>query len=219
MYLSHTKENVSLLIFIIKSLFKLTHYPPKKVLLSLPRAKKSRNNTCRQAKRHMVLKGIWISIEKLEQWRTVCFLDPPMYEVWGVSSSNQKVLAGAQPAGLQTHLEEREVWAAHWLADTSAGRLLLFTVHVELLVKVNEEWVNQLQIMHDFKGIKVSPWNMKGDFSAIECIKLSMTYYQVFKNWSEVHPWSNLRPALSIPLNVTQESHLYHSAGIQRPRH
>ena len=142
-------------------------------------------------------------------------------DVWSlVHFQQQSEGAGSGPTGPPARPSGRKGSVGHTLVrlTPALGRLLTFTVHVELLVKVNEG-MNQLQIEHDFKGIKVSPWNIKGDFSAIEYIQLSMTSYQVFKNWSEVHPWSNLRPALSFPLNVTPESHLYHSAGIWWPRH
>lgn len=120
---SHVKENVSLLLFSIKSLFRPTHYPPKSITEPF-REWKSRHNSCRQAKGHIVLKGIWIWIEECEQWRTVCFLDPLMYKVWSISNSNQKMLAVAQLAGLWDHLEEKKVSATHWSINNILYRML-----------------------------------------------------------------------------------------------
>lgn len=73
--------------------------PPKSITEPFKKLK-NRHNTWRQAKRHIVLMGIWIWIEKFIQWGTVSFLDHLTYEVWSISNSNQKMLPVTQLAHL-----------------------------------------------------------------------------------------------------------------------
>ena len=72
----------------------------------------------------------------------VCFLDPLMYEVWFISNSNQKMLAEAQLAHLRDHLEERRV--SHTLVRLTRALdcLSIFTLPVELLVRLKRSDIN-----------------------------------------------------------------------------
>lgn len=148
------------------------HIIPPKSITEPFREWKSRHNTRRQAKGHMVLKGIWIWIEKFKQWRTVCFLDPLMYEVWFTSNSNQRCWQRPSWPTCETIWKKEKCRPHTGQADKSTGLPVHFYITCGTTSKV-KEW-HQLQIIHHFQIIKESCQDLREAFqkqkeSSLEC--------------------------------------------------